>query len=270
MFVTPHGRGLGRRPDKKDNRDKKYSAVHRETAPLPAKADLERLFPSCFNQLKTSSCGGHAASALMCGLTGQKAAYSQLQIYWGVRAIENSINEDTGVECRDLFRVLQVTGAAPERLWPFDPANLFVEPTDDVYEAAGQTTIDSYSRLDGKLDYLKCLAAGYPFVLGFTVFESLDSEAVAKSGVIPMPLRGDTEMGGHAVLAIGYDTDFYSNPAFIASGLPRSKVSSVALKIRNSWGATWGIRGHGWLPIDLATGFGADAWTARMSEPLVA
>lgn len=269
MDTTPSGRGLGRRPDKKDQRDRRYSAVHRGAGrQIPEKVDLSPMLPPCFNQLKTSSCGPHSASALMCHLTATKIPYSRLQIYWGVRAIEGDIDEDSGVECRDLFRVLQVTGAAPEYFWPFDPANLFFEPPDEVYEEAGKTTIDTYSRLDGQVDYLRCLADGFPFVLGFTAFDTLDSDEVAKSGVLPMPLKGDEEMGGHAVLAVGYDTDFFKNPAFLASGLSPGQVSGVALKIRNSWGPEWGLKGHFWMPIEYAESDvnGGDAWTARIAK----
>lgn len=266
-MITPNGRGLGRRPDKKDPRDRRYSAARRPSGPIPASVDLSAMLPPCFNQLKTNSCGPTSASALMCHLTGIRKPFSRLQIYRDVRAIEGTLNEDCGVECRSLFRVLQVTGAAPESMWPFEPENrLFEEPGDEVYEAAGNHTIDTYSRLDSRLDYLQCLASGYPFILGFTVFESLDSEPVAKSGVLPMPMKGDQELGGHAVLVVGYDTEFYKNPAFLDSGLRKGQVSGLALKIRNSWGPTWGLNGHFWLPADLATDeFGADAWTARMA-----
>ena len=50
-----------------------------------------------------------------------------------------------------------------------------------------------------------CLAAGYPFVFGFTVYESFESQAVAKTGDVPMPRPGEQVLGGHAVLAVGYD-----------------------------------------------------------------
>lgn len=268
--LTPSGRGLGRRPDKPDPRDRRYAAVHRgrSVVPLPAMVDLESGFPPCFDQLKTSSCGPNSASALMCFLNKTKHPYSRLQIYYGVRAIEGDVREDSGVETRDLFRVLQVTGAAPEHLWPFNPSRMFIEPTDDVYEAAGKATIATYSRLDHRLDYLQCLAQGFPFILGFTLFESLDSDEVAKSGVVPMPSREDKDVGGHDVVVVGYDTEFYSNPAFINSGLPQSKASTIALKIRNSWGTDWGLKGHFWMPIEYAESDvnGGDAWTARLTD----
>ena len=47
-----------------------------------------------------------------------------------------------------------------------------------------------------------CLAAGYPFVFGFTVYESFESEAVAKTGKVPMPGSGEKALGGHAVFVV--------------------------------------------------------------------
>jgi hypothetical protein len=32
-----------------------------------------------------------------------------------------------------------------------------------------------------------CLASGYPFIFGFTVYTSFESQAVAPSGIVPMP-----------------------------------------------------------------------------------
>lgn len=271
-LVTPRGRGLGRRPDKIDPRDRLYSWTHRSNVLIPAAVDLEAKFPPCFDQGDTSSCGPNSASAMMCGLCGTMKPFSRLQIYWGVRALEGDVRADEGVETRDLFRVLQLTGAAPEDAWPFDKKKLFTEPTDEVYSLAEANTIETYSRLNSANDYLQCLAQGFAFILGFTVFESLDSDEVAKSGVLPMPRRGEKDLGGHDVLVVGYDTDFLNNPAFLKSGVSTSKVTSVALKIRNSWGTGWGLNGHFWMPIDYADDDvnGGDAWTGRLETKEVA
>ena len=46
-----------------------------------------------------------------------------------------------------------------------------------------------------------------PVVFGFTVYESFESEAVAKTGRMPMPASDEKALGGHAVLCVGYDDD---------------------------------------------------------------
>jgi len=48
----------------------------------------------------------------------------------------------------------------------------------------------------------ECLAEGYPFVFGFTVYEKSYNSA---STVLPLPQAQEGVIGGHAVLAVGYD-----------------------------------------------------------------
>ena len=93
-----------------------------------------------------------------------------------------------------------------------------------------------------------CLAAGYPFVFGFTVYESFESQEVARSGVVPMPSSGEKILGGHAVLAVGYDD---STQRFI---------------VRNSWGTGWGMSGYFTMPYQYVTdsNLADDLWTIRL------
>ncbi len=50
-----------------------------------------------------------------------------------------------------------------------------------------------------------CLASGYPFVFGFSVYESFESQQVAQTGEAQCRGRVEQILGGHAVLATGYD-----------------------------------------------------------------
>jgi C1A family cysteine protease len=93
-----------------------------------------------------------------------------------------------------------------------------------------------------------CLAEGYPFVFGFTVYESFESEEVAKTGKMIMPKKGEAQVGGHAVIAVGY-----SGSRFI---------------VRNSWGTSWGMAGYFTMPFDylLDENLSDDFWTIRLVE----
>src|SRR5947207_1793779 len=80
------------------------------------------------------------------------------------------------------------------------------KPPKTVYTEAARHKVTSYQRVPRALGQFKgCLASGYPFVLGFTVYTAFEDEAVARSGELNMPSRKEEVLGGHAVLAVGYD-----------------------------------------------------------------
>ena len=92
-----------------------------------------------------------------------------------------------------------------------------------------------------------CLAAGFPFVFGFTVYESFESDAVAQTGMVPMPGSTEAVKGGHAVVSVGSDDNrrlFY---------------------VRNSWGSSWGDNGYCYMPYEylLSAHLANDFWTIR-------
>ncbi len=95
-----------------------------------------------------------------------------------------------------------------------------------------------------------CLASGYPFVFGFTVYPSFESDEVARSGIVPIPGASEQTLGGHAVLAVGYDD---TKNMFI---------------VRNSWGSGWGLAGYFYMPYAylLDNNLANDFWTIRVVE----
>jgi C1A family cysteine protease len=140
-------------------------------------------------------------------------------------------------------------GYCPEEMWPHDPARLTTRPTADCYDNASAHRSISYARIDQDLVAMKaCLASGYPFIFGFSVYESFESEPIALTGKVPMPRSDERRIGAHAVLAVGYDD------------VAREFI------VRNSWGAGWGIGGHFFLPYDYLAhdGLSADFWTIRV------
>lgn len=87
-------------------------------------------------------------------------------------------------------------------------------------------------------------AAGLPSMFGFTVYSSISQAGT--TGKIPYPTSGETILGGHAVVAAGYDDTLKIKNA--NTGAAETKG---ALLIRNSWGTGWGSGGYGWLPYSL-------------------
>jgi C1A family cysteine protease len=92
-----------------------------------------------------------------------------------------------------------------------------------------------------------CLASGFPFVFGFTCYESFEGEKVAKTGILPMPGSSEKVVGGHAVLCVGYDD------------------KARMFTIRNSWGTSWGLKGYFKMPYSYLTNprLASDLWTIR-------
>jgi len=266
---TLNGHGLGRKftPDI-DGRDRTYAAAH-AVSDLPSFVDLRKHLPPVFDQGETNSCGAQSGAALMQFLFPDVAGgFSRNQLYWSVREIEGDLDKDNGVDTRNVLKAMQKIGVAPEPVWPFDVHDILKAPPASVFAEAGNYKIASYERLVGATDYLNCLASGLPFILGFMVPESLDGDAVAKSGILPIPdLSKESIVGGHDALCVGYDRAFKSTPFFKASGIDPAKVSDTALLIRNSWGSKWSpnFRGHFWLPLSYATNptTGGDAWVAK-------
>ena len=126
-------------------------------------------------------------------------------------------------------------------------AKFSVKPGAACYRAAQQHDITVYERLETLSDMKACLADGFPFVFGFTVYESFESPAVAKTGRVPMPSSDERVLGGHAVVAVGYND---ADQRFI---------------VRNSWGTSWGLKGYFLMPYAYLANrdLSDDLWTIR-------
>lgn len=237
--------------DLPDFRDQIYSAplAPRE---LPPSVDLRPQCPPVYNQGQLGSCTGNAiAAAIEFDQRKQGSAQftpSRLFIYYNERAMEGTLNQDCGAQPRDGIKSVAKLGAPPETDWPYDPAQWAVKPRPAAYAAARKDLVASYARVAQSLDQMQgCLAAGYPFVFGFAVYESFESAAVASTGVVPMPASTEKQTGGHCVAAVGYN------------------AAQSTFLIRNSWGAGWGMDGYCTMPFAylLNANLASDFWTIR-------
>lgn len=248
----PHAYGWS--PDTPDHRDQVFAAPAPTLAALPKKVDLRPHCPkTVYDQGQLGSCTGNAiACAIEFDLMkeGAKPAFtpSRLFIYYNERVMEHTIKSDAGAQIRDGVKSVNKLGAPPEGMWPYDPAKFEDKPSSDAYGAAAKYKLASYQRVARSMSQMKgCLAAGFPFVFGFTVYESFESPEVEKTGVVPMPGTNESMLGGHAVLAVGYDDD---QQRFI---------------VRNSWGPHWGSHGYFTMPYAylLDSNLSDDFWTLR-------
>jgi Papain family cysteine protease len=231
-------------PDLPDHRDHMFEIPFSRVIPLSI--DLSSKFPPPFDQGDLGSCTGNALAGQMAFLHPSNT-FSRLFIYRGERAIEHTVSSDSGAQIRDGVKFLASSGCCLESEWPYDVARFKALPPKKCFTDAKPFAIKEYLRLNTLDDMLHCLASGFPFTFGFTVYESFESDFVASTGVLNMPLSHEKVVGGHAVEAVGYD------------------LNTKRFKVRNSWGTAWGQGGHFTIPFDYLANrnLSDDFWTIR-------
>lgn len=247
--------------DLPDSRDFFYSApleAFRGKA-LPAQTDLRAQCPPVYDQGQLGSCTANGIGACVefdLRKQGLKDFVpSRLFIYYNERVIEGHVDQDSGAQIRDGVKVVATLGSPPEAEWPYVIGEFKIRPPAKVFTDARKDLVNLYARVPQSLTQMQgCLADGFPFVFGFTVYDSFESDQVAQTGIVPMPQPGEQVLGGHCVVAVGYDT---KTRHFI---------------IRNSWGAGWGLKGYCMMPFEylLSPQLSSDFWTLRSLKALAA
>ncbi len=275
--------GMGWLPDYPDFRD--YTVEHEDIKPLlkrmsiaePVAAeslstsvDLRTWCSPIENQGSLGSCTANAGVGMVeyyeKRAFGKHIDASRLFLYKATRNLLHWTG-DTGAFLRTTMGALRLFGVPPEEYWPYVIADFEKEPPAFCYAFAQQYQAIRYARLDSPditkaalLDRIKTnLVAGLPSMFGFTVYSSISQAAVG--GKIPFPCARERILGGHAVVAVGYDDG--KKIKNTTCGLE----TTGALLIRNSWGAGWGEKGYGWLPYDYVLKEAAvDWWTLLTQE----
>lgn len=247
----------GWKPDVPDFRDFLYR-ITAPTAHLPVKVDLREtgFCPPVVNQGDLGSCTGCSWAAIhtFCqNKQGKKTPFfpSRLFIYYNEREAEGTVPYDAGAQLRSGAKVIAKYGACCEELWPYNIDQFASKPDKKVYLFASAFQAIRYERLIPTLPRLRaCLASGFPFVFGFSVYTAFESDDVARTGKLQMPGPDETLLGGHAVMCIGYDD------------------LAGRFLIQNSWGEEWGDKGYFTMPYDYMTNtnLADDFWTLTLIE----
>jgi C1A family cysteine protease len=269
LSARPHAgklHGMGWRRDLPDHRDFLYSPAAGLLQALPPAVDMRTQFPPVYEQGPIESCTANVIAAAIQFdriKTRQVPDFipSRLFLYYNQRVLYRAVPYDTGGELRDVIKTISSIGVCPESNWPYKPippdpnTRLFppnsapaTRPSEECYQMAAELKAISYFRIQQTLSQLKtCLAEGYPFGFGFYTYSSMYEGDDKPVTVIPLPRASDKQIGGHAVLAVGY------------------RDSSQQFILRNSWGSKVQDAGYFYMPYAyvLDPNLAGDFWTIR-------
>jgi C1A family cysteine protease len=270
-------KGLGWKPQLGDYRDIKFvDMVMERVHTLPTIISHRLTIDWRYDQKHTNACTAYSSGSAFRFLLRQMKLPdmdpSKLFIYFNERYIESTpkkdaTKKDEGAYLRDGVKALTTYGACSEADWPSDdPKKLTVYPTPAAYEAAKKDIVKAYMAVDQDHESLRqCLALGFPFIFGITVFRSMMTvDVMNNKGIVPFPgtvilppdtskdpkFHGKTEdrpIGGHALLCTGYNDE------------------KEQYEFLNSWGRDWGDDGFGYLPYDFMENImlAGDIWALK-------
>ena len=234
------------------------------------KVNYRRYCSPVEDQGELGSCTAHAGIGLLeyyeRRVHGRHLDASRLFLYKATRNLMG-LPGDTGAFLRTTMGAMRLFGVPPEQYWPYEVARFDEEPSAFCYSFAREYQSMQYFRLDPPsmtrdkvLSAIReALAGGVPSMFGFVVYDSY--EQAESDGRIPFPCPREKRLGGHAVVAVGYDDGME-----VTNELGGESTKGAIL-IRNSWGKEWGDRGYGWLPYEyVIRGQALDWWSLLKSE----
>jgi len=233
------------------------SSVVKQVVVKPTIVDLRtsNLIPNILDQGQLGSCTANAASnALRYLLKKEKLKEwqpSRLYIYWFSRFLEDTTNEDSGCYIRDVMKAIHTYGACDEKLLPYN-INIFKKRPSNSCVRNATPHIKNFKYLsvsNNDVSIKNCLNSGFPIVFGIDIYESFETEAVANSGIVPMPdINNEQLLGGHCVCIYGYNE------------------TTKQYIVMNSWGSKWGDKGFFYLPYDYVHKYGSDLWVLNFFD----
>jgi C1A family cysteine protease len=208
---------------------------------VPTSVDLRPMCGPIRDQGALGACTAFALSAIVSYIK-QKTSPSELFIYYNERVIEKTVSQDAGATLTNGITSLKKYGVCDNSLWPYNVNKFAVKPNANCYvQAAKNKALAVLNIKNTMTDMKKNLTNGCPFVVGIPIYESFESDAVAFTGMVPMPLPDEQLLGYHAVVCVGFNNTL------------------GCWLMRNSWGTSWGKKGYFYLPYPYLTTDASDA-----------
>lgn len=220
--------------------------------------DLSKYILHVKDQGKLGACVAHGITSAyefcMVKQENLDVLMSRLFLYYLAREVEGTIDSDSGAEIHDGIKVTCDQGLCVESLWPYDISKFTDKPDDKCYDDLKLHKSVKAERVQQTLNDMKqCLLDGFPIVIGIQVYESFESDEVAKTGIVPMPNTSTEKLlGGHCVL-------------MFSTKLINGKLYGGIL---NSWGPDWGAGGKCFIPMEYLTNpdLASDFWTIKLVD----
>jgi len=222
-----------------------------------SQVDLRSKCPPIYNQGKLSSCISNVLiGAYEYDLIKQNKPRfipSRLFIYYNERLIEHTTNSDSGSSLKNGINAISKYGIVAEDKWPYNINKFTKKPYESIYDIALKNKDIVYIKLKQDIDHIRqALDEKNVIAFGFSVYESFESDEVVQSGIMTLPKENDKFLGGHAVLAVGYND------------------SLNLIIVRNSWGTEWGDKGYFYMPYDyiINNELSSDFWIIDRLEKI--
>lgn len=220
-------------------------------APLPEVSLINANMSSIRDQGYRGTCVAFASCAVLeyefSSTNYKRIDLSEQFQYWNCKQADGNVNEGTQVETS--FALMQRDGCCLEETWLYQSRS---NPTNPTYhpppprakrEALSYRAREAVQLTDCK-DVIALKAQinqKHPVAIGVPTFDSWEeNENCRLTGNISMPLPGELETAGHAMVLVGYgdSAEFAGGGFFI---------------VRNSWGTLWAPRsvfgpGYGTIP----------------------
>lgn len=165
-------------------------------------------------------------------------------LYWLCKQIDG--DGRSGTYPRSVAGALSQTGQSAAALWPYDPdrdesSASYAPPAAALVAASMRRANIRDVPID--LGMLRTtIRADQVLVLGLELWDGFFAD---HGGTLTEPSSGEFLGEGHAVVVVGFDDN------------------TGELLLRNSWGPTWGDRGHGRLPYSALQKAARGLWVVE-------